>query len=62
MPRAKKEPLVVRKEPYSIETEQALLGELMIDNNVASDLIPKMKEEDFFDAVKVCTILRSHEK
>ena len=50
MPRAKKEPLVVRKEPYSIETEQALLGELMIDNNVASDLIPKMKEEDFFDA------------
>ena len=50
MPKAKKPTGAIRKEPYSLEVEQALLGELMIDNNVASDLIPRLKEDDFFDA------------
>ena len=50
MPKAKKPVGAVRKEPYNLEVEQALLGELMIDNNVASDIIPRLKKDDFFDA------------
>ena len=66
MPKApkKEEDVAVRKQPYSIEIEQALLGELMIDNDVASDIIPKLKEEDFFDAKHriICRALKALNK
>lgn len=39
----------VKKLPYNIETEQFLLGEILIDNNTAVDCVPNLKKEDFFD-------------
>ena len=40
----------VKKLPYNIETEQTLLGEILINNDTAAECVPNLKAEDFFDA------------
>ncbi len=43
--------VVARKEPYSIEAEQSVLGCILISNVVASELCARMKKEDFYSGV-----------
>ncbi len=39
---------VARKMPYSLEAEQAVLGCVLISNNVAAEVCSILKEEDFY--------------
>jgi len=39
---------VGRMMPYNLEAEIAVLGSILIDSSVADDLIPSLKEEDFY--------------
>ncbi len=42
---------VARREPYSIEAEQSVLGCILISNVVASELCSRLKKEDFYSGV-----------
>lgn len=44
----KEENKATRAMPANIEAEQAVLGSVLIDNRAADDLIPRLREDDFF--------------
>ncbi len=44
----KEETKITRAMPANIEAEQAVLGSALIDNRAADDLLPKLREDDFF--------------
>ena len=39
---------ITRTPPYSEEAEMAVLGSVLLDGDVLSDLVPLIKEEDFY--------------
>ena len=50
MPKKNEKKIDVNKLPYNIENEQFLLGEILVNNDIAGDCVPNLKKEDFFDA------------
>ena len=48
MPKKIEEKKVTRAMPANVEAEQAVLGSILIDNRAADDLIPRLREDDFF--------------
>lgn len=50
MAKKKESKIDITKMPYNIETEHYLLGEILINNDIALDCISQLKKDDFFDA------------
>jgi len=50
MAKAIKKESLTRAVPYSLETEQAVLGTVLLDNSILDKVFPLLTEEDFYSA------------
>lgn len=48
MPKKNEPKKTMRAMPANVEAEQAVLGSVLIDNRAADELIPRLREDDFF--------------